>query len=99
MNVEKEKYLTEIRANTAYPIYRGMIGVITLLGMILAGIQGLSAVIMGFTTMGQTFLGGLAVLLLGLVVAALIFLGAKLFKEAALILVDIGDSITDKNSK
>lgn len=99
MNAEKENYLKEIRANTAYPTYRGMIGIITLLGMVLAGLQGLSALIMGFTTMGQTFLGGLAVLLLGLVVAALIFLGAKLFKEAALILVDIGDSITDKNSK
>lgn len=99
MNAEKQKYLTDIRANTAYPVYRGMIGIITLLGMILAGLQGLSALIMGFTTMGQTFLGGLALLLLGLVVAALIFLGAKLFKEAALILVDIGDSVTERNSR
>jgi len=99
MNAEKEKYLSDIRANTAYPTYRGMIGIITLLGMILAGLQGLSALIMGFTTMGQTFLGGVAVLLLGLVVAALIFLGAKLFKEAALILVDIGDAVTERNSR
>lgn len=31
MNLEKEKYLDNIRKNTAYPTYRGIIGLITLI--------------------------------------------------------------------
>ena len=98
MNSEKQQYLDRIRANTAYPTYRGIIGIIAMLGYALAALQGLAALITGFGTMGQSFVAGAGVLIAGLIMAALIFLGAKLWKEGALILVDMGDSITDANA-
>lgn len=98
MNPEKQQYLDRIRANTAYPTYRGIIGIIAVLGYALAGLQGLAALITGFGSMGQSFLAGLGILIGGLIIAALIFLGARFWKEGALILVDIGDSITEANS-
>ena len=99
MNTQKQQYLTRIRANTSYPVYRGIIGVIALLGYVLAGISALGALISGLGTMGQSFLGGLGMLIAGLVVSGLIFLLARFWKEAALILADIGDSITETNAK
>ena len=99
MSTQKEQYLTQIRSNTAYPVYRGIIGVIALLGYVLAGISALGALISGFGRMGHSFLGGVGVLIAGLVVSGLIFLLARFWKEAALILADIGDSITETNAK
>jgi hypothetical protein len=49
--------------------------------------------------MSQSFMGGLAILVAGAINAALIFLLARFFKEAALILADIGDSTADANSR
>jgi len=99
MNPQKQHYLTQIRSNTAYPVYRGIIGVIAILGYVLSAISALGALISGIGTMGQSFLGGVGVLVAGLVVSGLIFLLARFWKEAALILADIGDSITETNSK
>lgn len=99
MNPDKSNYLAEIRANTAYPTYRGIIGLLVILGYILAGLYGISALIGGLMTMGDTFLGGLAFLVIGLVFAGFIALLTKLGKEVALVIVDFGDSTLDANSK
>ena len=99
MTSTKQQYITTIRSNTAYPTYRGIIGIITLLGYILAGLEALAALISGFGAMGNSFVGGLGILIGGLIISALIFLGARFWKEAAMILADIGDSITETNSR
>ena len=99
MNPNKKKYIADIRANTAYPTYRSIIGLITVLGYILAGLYALGALIGGLTSMSQSFFAGLGIIVVGGVAAAIIFLGAKFLKEAALILADIGDSITDTNAR
>ena len=99
MTPNKQQYLDAVRANTAYPTYRGIIGVITILGYVLAGLSVLGALISGVMSMRESFFGGLVVLISGLVGSALIFLGARFWKEAALILADIGDSITEANSR
>ena len=65
----------------------------------IAGVSALSAVIGGLGTMTRSFFLGLASLVVGLLFAALFFLMAKLYEEAALILVDMGDSIIDSNSR
>jgi len=49
--------------------------------------------------MGNSFLGGVGIIIFGAIVSGLIFLGARFWKEAALILADIGDSITETNSR
>ncbi len=99
MDVAKRDYLNKIRSNTAYPTYRSIIGLIALLGYILAALSALGALISGFGTMGDSFLAGAGILIFGLIGAGAIFLGARFWKEAAIIIADIGDSITDANSK
>ena len=99
MNQEKQQYLNTIRANTAYPTYRGAIGIIAILGYLLAALNALGALIGGFSAMGDSFMAGVGIIIAGAIVSGLIFVGARLWKEAALILADIGDSITDTNSR
>jgi len=65
----------------------------------LAALCALGAVIGGLGTMTRSFIAGLGALILGGLLAALYYLIGKLFKEAALILVDIGDSTLDANSR
>lgn len=99
MNAHKKARVEAIRANTAYPTYRSIIGIITLILMILAGLQALGALILGFGAGAALHngLAGFAVILLGLGSAALAFFLAKIWNEGAQILVDIGDSIMDAN--
>ncbi|MFT4175786.1 MAG: hypothetical protein QM627_03945 [Luteolibacter sp.] len=95
MNQEKQLYLNRIRNNTAYPVFRGIIGFIAGLGYVLAIICGSMAFLAGVSTMMDSLIGGVGILIGGLVAAVLIFLLARFLQEAALILADIGDSITD----
>ena len=99
MNMQKKARVDAIRANTAYPTYRGIIGIITLILMILAGFQALGAIALGFGAGASLHNGfvGFVVLLLGLGFAVLAFFLAKIWNEAAQILVDIGDSVLDAN--
>jgi hypothetical protein len=99
MNTSKEQYISSIRSNTAYPVYRGFIDTIALLGYLLAGVDGLGALIMGFSSMKASFIYGVGILVVGAIFAALVFLLARFFKEAALILADIGDSTAEANSR
>ncbi len=99
MNAHKKARVEAIRANTAYPTYRSIIGIITVILMILAGLQALGALILGFGAGAALHngLAGFAVILLGLGSAALAFFLAKIWNEGAQILVDIGDSVLDAN--
>jgi hypothetical protein len=93
MNASKQQYITTIRANTSYPTYRGIIGIITKIGYIISGILALAGILYFIRFPGAT------VALFSIVASPLIFLGARFWKEAALILADIADSITDANSR
>jgi hypothetical protein len=99
MNASRQQYLQSIRAETAYPVYRGVIGTIALLGYVLAGVIALGALVTGLGAMASSFLTGLITLVAGGVVAAITFLVAKLSKEASLMLADIADSTVDANSR
>jgi len=99
MNGSKQQYLQSIRTDSAYPVYRSVIGLIALLGYLFAGVLALGALIGGLTTMGTSFLMGLVALLTGGIFAAIVFLLAKMSKEAALMIVDLADSTVDANSR
>lgn len=99
MNTSRQQYLQSIRGETAYPVYRGVIGTIALLGYVLSGVVALGALVAGLGAMANSFLTGLIVLIAGGVFAAIAFLVAKLSKEASLMLVDIADSTIDANSR
>lgn len=99
MNATKQQYLGQVRSNTAYPTYRAIVEIITVLGYIQAGFYALVALIAGLGGMRNSFLMGLGILVGGGLLAALTFFLAKFWKEASLILADMGDSITDMNSR
>jgi ATP/ADP translocase len=100
MNQTKKGYVDYIRANSAYPTYRGVISIITAILMILAGLQALGALVLGLTAMKQAgFLVGVMVLLMGAAFAALAFFMARFWNEAAQILADIGDSVMETNAR
>jgi hypothetical protein len=99
MNTTKQQYLTAIRADTAYPTYRAIIGIITILGYLFAGLCLLGSLIAGVSAIDDSFVAGVGIIIGGAIYSGLIFLGAKFGKEAAMILADIGDSITDANSR
>jgi hypothetical protein len=98
-NMSKRQYLDSIRADTAYPTYRGFIGVIAILGYIVAGLVALGSLGTGMFSIKQSPAAGVGIMVGGLIYAAILFLMAKFFKEAALILADIGDSTVDANSR
>lgn len=99
MKTEKQQYLQNVRATTVYPTYRGIIGILTILGYLLAGIYLISGVVGGLMALSESFVMGLGFLLTGVLSAVILFVGVRFLKEAALILVDIGDSVTDHLSK
>jgi len=98
MNLPKQQYLEQIRADSAYPVYRGIINTIALLFYAVAALFALGAIVGGLGTMTRSFVTGLGGLILGLILAALYYFLGRFFKEAALILADIGDSIVDANA-
>ena len=99
MNPVKQQYLQVIRANTAYPVYRGFVTIIALLFFLLAGLDALFAVIGGFAMMSTNTLLGVGVMVVGGVFAAILFMVARLAKEASLILADLADSTVDANAQ
>jgi hypothetical protein len=100
MTITKEQYLNSIRNGSAYPIYRATIGIIAMIGYGIAGLYALGAVFGGLGSMfGHQFGIGFMILVGGALLAALVFFCSKLFKEAALIIVDIGDSTLEANAR
>ena len=103
MSTPKQEYLNRIRRNTAYPTYRGAIRIMVALGYLLAVVLILAALVGGIepSPLGQLFDGPVLarVRLGGLLWGIFVFLGTRFFREAAFILVDIGDSIIDANSR
>ena len=95
MNTLKQSHLNSIRSNSAYPAYRAVIGIISTLMMVIAVLIGLGGLVTGLGVMSQNGALGFLVLLIGLAFAALAFFFAQLWKEAAQILVDIGDSVIE----
>jgi hypothetical protein len=95
----KQQYLDLIRRNSSYPTFRGFIDLVTLLSYAGAAVWALGALIGGLSLMTRSFITGMGALVAGLLFAAISFLWARLLKEFALMLADIGDSVVDANSR
>jgi hypothetical protein len=98
MNASKQHYLQIVRGNTAYPVYRGFVETVALLWFLLAGVIALFAVIGGMVVLRTTTLGAVAIIIVGGTVAAILFMLARLSKEASLMLADLADSTVDANA-
>jgi len=86
-------HLEQIRSESQYPVYRGVIGVLTVLGylggVIMAGL-GVMAMGNGATGAGIGSLIGAAIT---------IFVIVPFYKEVSLMLVDAVDSTLERNSR
>src|SRR5271169_335590 len=98
MENSKQQYLESIRSSSAYPVYRNFIGILAILGYVVAGIDALTALVWGFGAMRYSFFEGVGYIIVGVLCAVLVYFLVKFFKEAALILADIGDSTLEANS-
>ena len=98
MTEQKQQHLHAIRSDSAYPLYRSVIGTFALLAYILAGFMALPTGGSGLRALSDSFFMGIVTLGVGGVASAMIYFFARLSKEAALILVDLADSTLEANS-
>ena len=96
----KQRYIDQIRINTAYPTYRRFAGILMIIGYVLAGLLVLVALLGLFedVSVGQ-YREGFTFFIGSVIAAVIIIFASRLLKEAALIFSDIADSITDASSK
>jgi hypothetical protein len=99
MKMTKEEYLSQIRTNTVYPTYRGIIGVIVFLGYLIVTIDAFIFLIGGFGVIGKDPLAGIGFMLLGVVATILGIVMIRFMKEVALMIADMVDSITEANAR
>ncbi len=99
MNTKKQNYLSSIRSDSAYPTFRSVIGIIAILMYVLGGIVVLFGLIGGIGMMTQQFLPGVMTLFISILIGVIYVVIGKIVKEAALMLADIADSITEANSR
>lgn len=99
MNSKQKEYVEDVRRNTAYPVYRTIINIVAVLGVVASVIAAISALISGLRVMQHSVGSGLVTLGGGMLTAVLIYFGSRFAKEAAIILADIGDSIIERNSR
>jgi len=99
MSLPKQQYLDSVRSNTSYPVFRGIIGTITLIWYIVAAIEAVGALFSGFAQMRYSFLTGVGYIIVGAIAAVLTYAVARFLKEAALILADIADSTVETNAR
>ena len=98
MKTNKENYLKQIRADTAYPTYRGIVGVITFLGYLLIVVYTLIGIVASLSGMRDNPAMG-SVMLVGCILGAILgIVLVRFLKEVALMIADMVDSIIDANS-
>jgi len=86
-------HLEQIRSQTQYPTYRGVIGVLTILGYIGGAIMAIASVL---SLVNKEIVPAIV----GVIVSAIvIFVVIPFYKEVSLMLVDAVDSTLEKNSR
>ena len=100
MSSEKDKYVKAIRAETTYPVYRSIIGVIALLVYAIAASLFIGSSYLTMT-LGNVDSAGMQAFfaIIGYISSILFYVIARFWKEAALIVADIGDSVTEVCSR
>jgi hypothetical protein len=102
MNSLKQKYLDRIRSDSAYPAFRGVVNIITLLFYVFGALLITAAILQAIVVLSKG--GGMGPVGIPITIFAIAFglfgivLG-KVVREISLMLADVADSITDLNSR
>ncbi len=100
MKINKQQYIDQIRSNTVYPTYRRFVEILTVVGYVLAGLFTLITLLGSLEAFREgQYLEGFEFFVGALIGGVIIVFISRLWKEAALLLADIADSVTDANSR
>lgn len=80
-----QKYLAQLRGNSAYPVYRGLVGILTIFGYAAAALV---------LVLGLLSLQGLQTML-AIPAAALVAVAVRLLRELSLMAADMADATVD----
>lgn len=79
-----EQYLAQLRDKSAYPVFRGVVGLVTMLCYLAAAV----VFVLGLVGMSQNA----GAVFLGSILAVLLALAARVGKEVSLMIADIADA-------
>jgi hypothetical protein len=99
MNSPKQQYLRRIRSQSAYPTFRSLVRIIAVLFYILGALMVLGALVAGLAAMAREGFAGVLVLFGGIILGLVYIVIGRVTQEAAFMLADIADSMTDLNSR
>jgi hypothetical protein len=95
MNTPKQNYIERIRSQSAYPTFRSLIRIIAVLFYVLGAL----AILGGLAGMANQGSSGILALFGGIVSGIICIVIGRVTQEAASMLADIADSITDLNCR
>lgn len=99
INEAKKAFLKRIRSETSYPTFRSFVGVIAVLFYIAGVLNFLGGVFFGMDALQKQGPAGIGAILIGLLVGVICLVVGMIIKEAAPMLADVADSVTDILSK
>jgi hypothetical protein len=91
----KQAYIASIRSDSAYPTFRSFVNILAILGYLGAALTALAGLGIGAVVLANGELIGIAVIVGGLFYAAIAFFLTRFWKEAASMVADIADTVTD----
>ena len=91
-----QRYLEKLRGASAYPVFRKVVAVVTVVGYLIAGSFAFGAVLPAVLGGGDR-IGPSTMMMLS--VAALIVIMARVGKEISLMVADIADAVLDFASR
>jgi hypothetical protein len=102
VNAQKKQYLDRIRSDSAYPAFRGVVNIITLLFYAFGALVIVGAIVQAIIVLGQgKGMGpvGIPITIFAIAFGLFYIVLGKVIREVSLMLADVADSITDLNSR
>lgn len=79
-------FLTLLRAESAYPTFRAVVGISTLFGYILAGLSAIGGIVVGWKG------AGIVAAIVAVAIGVVLYIVTRVFKEMWLMLADLTDA-------
>jgi len=98
-NLAKELYVDRITKQTTYPVFRSLIGILTILIHLLAVVSLAIGGALSFSLVDHSFFFATLVLIATLIISFILYIIGRLVYEVASILADLADSTLDLNSR
>ncbi len=98
-NPAKERYIQRIRSESAYPTFRSLINLFAILLYLVAVIFIVGGLFAGLAAMSQQGAQGIGLMIGGFILGVIYYVIGRVTKEAAFMLADVADCLTDQNSR